>query len=192
METVLSLALGVGLAAACGFRIFVPLTVMSLAIRAGHMEVAENFAWLGSRSALLVLGCATLLEVAAYYVPWVDNLLDLVASPAAVVAGILVTGSVITDVSPMLQWSLAAIAGGGAAGLVQAATTVARQVSAATTLGVGNPFISTLEAGGAVVMSALAVFVPLLALGAVLVLAVVAVRMVLRWREGRSAPAVPA
>ncbi|MGD2115402.1 MAG: DUF4126 family protein, partial [Acidobacteriota bacterium] len=38
METLLSVALGLGLAAACGFRVFVPLLAMSVAVRAGHME----------------------------------------------------------------------------------------------------------------------------------------------------------
>ena len=189
METVLSLALGIGLAAACGFRIFVPLTLMSLAARSGHMTLSGSFEWVASDTALMVLTAATLLEIGAYHIPWVDNFLDLVASPAAVVAGVLVTASTITGMSPVLQWTLAVIAGGGAAALVQGATTVARQVSAATTLGVGNPFVSTLEAGGAVVMSVLAIVAPAVAAAVVVVLMIVAVRMLLRMRNRQLATA---
>lgn len=178
METLLSIALGLGLAAACGFRVFVPLLVMSVAVRAGHMEVISSFDWVASDVALMCFGVATLLEIAGYYIPWVDNLLDTVATPTAVVAGILVTGSVITDLSPFLRWTLAALAGGGVATGVQAATVAGRQLSSFTTLGLGNPLVATLEAIGAAGIAILAVAVPLAAVGAVAVLFALAVRRV--------------
>src|SRR4051795_13267087 len=116
MDMVLSLFIGLGLAAACGFRVFVPLLIMSLASRAevGHLVLNSHFAWIGSTPALLAFSVATVLEIAGYYIPWVDNLLDTVATPAAVVAGIVVTASAMTtDVSPFLKWTLAGGAGGG-------------------------------------------------------------------------------
>jgi hypothetical protein len=183
METVLSIALGIGLAAACGFRIFVPMTIMSLAVRAGFMTVGGNFEWVGSTPALVVLSVATVLEIGAYYIPWVDNLLDLVATPAAVVAGVLVSASTITGMSPVMHWTLAVIAGGGAAALVQGSTAVVRQVSAATTFGVGNPVVATVEAAGAVGMSLLAIVMPVLALTVVAVMLILTVRTLQRWRN---------
>lgn len=183
METLLSIALGIGLAAACGFRVFVPMTIMSLAVRAGFMTVGGSFEWVGSTPALVVLSVATLLEIGAYYIPWVDNLLDLVTTPAAVVAGILVSASTITGMDPVMHWTLAVIAGGGAAALVQSATAIVRQVSAATTFGVGNPVVSTVEATGAIGMSLLAILMPILALTVVVIMMIMAVRTIVRWRN---------
>ena len=96
-----------------------------MAAQTGHLTLAGGFDWIGSKPALVVFAAATLLEVLAYYVPWIDNLLDVVAGPAAVVAGIVITASVVTDVDPLLRWSLAVIAGGGAAAATQGATTMA-------------------------------------------------------------------
>jgi hypothetical protein len=163
METLLSICLGLGLAAACGFRVFVPLLAICLASRAGHLEIAGGFDWLSSDAALITLSVATALEIGAYFVPWLDNLLDTVALPAAVVAGTVVTAAAVGDMSPLLQWSLAVIAGGGVAGSVQAATTVARGISSATTMGFGNPLLSFAEATGSVALSVMAVFVPFVA-----------------------------
>jgi hypothetical protein len=189
METLLSIALGLGLAAACGFRIFVPLLAMSVAVRAGHMDVISSFDWVATDVALTCFGVATVLEIAAYYIPWVDNLLDTVATPAAVVAGILVTGSVITDMSPFLRWTLAALAGGAVSTGAQAVTVAGRQISSFTTLGLGNPLIATLEALGAAVMAALAILAPLAGVAAVAVLFALAVRRILFRQPQVSTPA---
>ena len=164
-ETLLTLCLGVGLSAACGFRVFVPMMILSLASRSGHVALASGFDWIGSTPALSVFVVATVLEIGAYYIPWLDNLLDGMAAPTAVVARSVVTASVVADVSPLMQWTMALIAGGGAAGVVQAGTTLVRTASTAGTGGLANPVVSTAELGGSVVMSAMAVFAPLLAVG---------------------------
>jgi hypothetical protein len=122
LETTLSLLVGIGLSAACGFRVFVPLLILSIAAFTGHVTLASSFAWIGTYPALVAFSVATCLEIAAYYVPWVDNLLDSIATPAAVVAGTMVTASLVTHLDPFLKWTLAVIAGGGMAGLVQGAT----------------------------------------------------------------------
>jgi hypothetical protein len=148
MESLLAIFLGLGLSAACGFRIFVPLLVMSIAAQAGHLELAPDLQWIGSEVALLVFVVATFFEVSAYYVPWADNLLDVVATPVAVVAGILVMSAAmgdIGDLSPMWRWALAAILGGGAAGITQGTTDVLRLASTTTTGGLGNPLLATGE-----------------------------------------------
>jgi hypothetical protein len=163
METLLSICVGIGLSAACGFRVFVPLLVMSIASLSGHLSLAHGFEWIGSYPALLSFSIATLLEIAGYYIPWVDHLLDTMASPAAVVAGIIVTASAVHDVSPFLKWTLAVIAGGGAAGVIQGTTVLTRGASTVTTGGLGNPVVATLELFGAAITSILAIVAPLLA-----------------------------
>lgn len=164
METLLSICLGIGLSAACGFRVFVPLLIMGIANRAGHLQLATGFDWMASDAALVAFGVATALEIAAYYVPWVDNLLDSIATPAAIVAGTIVTASVVTGMSPMLKWSLAVIAGGGVAGVIQGATVITRGASSVTTGGLGNPIFATIELGGSVLVSILAIVLPVVAL----------------------------
>jgi len=175
-ETMLSVLVGIGLSAACGFRIFVPMLVMSVASLSGHLTLSPGFEWIGTYPALLAFAVATVLEIAAYYIPWVDHLLDVIASPAAVVAGIIAMASTVTGTSPFLRWSLAIIAGGGLAGTVQALTGLARVTSAATTGGLGNPVVSTFEAAGSITLSALAILIPLAAAAAI-----VAILMLFYW-----------
>ena len=164
LELVLSMALGIGLSAACGFRVFVPFLVMSVAALGGYLHLAPGFTWIGTYPALMTFAIATMVEVSAYYIPWVDNLLDTVATPAAIVAGTVATASVITDMSPMMTWTLALIAGGGVAGLVQASTTVVRGLSSVTTGGLGNFLVATGELFGALATSLLTILFPVLAL----------------------------
>ena len=173
METLLSILVGSGLSAACGFRVFVPPLVISIAALSGHVTLADGFVWMGTWSALIAFTVATALEIAAYYVPWLDNLLDASASPAAVVAGTVVMASMVGDLSPFLKWTLAVIAGGGAAGLVQSATVVTRAASTTFTGGLANPLVATAELGGAVVVSLLSLVAPVLAVLALAVFGVV-------------------
>ena len=191
METLLSLVVGIGLSAACGFRVFVPLLVVSLATHSGHLSLAPGFEWLASDAALIALAVATAAEIAGYYVPWVDHALDALATPAAVVAGTVVTASLVTDVSPFLRWTLAAIAGGGSAGLVQGATVVARGLSTATTGGLANPLFATVELGGSVATSLMALVAPVVALVLVVGLAGVGGVAWARRGSGRGAQASP-
>ena len=164
IQLLTGLCIGIGLSAACGFRVFVPMLGVSLAHRAGHMELGSGFEWLGSDLALIALLLATIVEVAAYFVPWIDNLLDTIAMPASIVAGTMMTGAMTGEMSPLLKWSLALIAGGGAAGAVQTVTTIVRGTSSATTGGLGNPLVSTGELAGSAGITALAVFIPLAAI----------------------------
>ncbi|MDX2216303.1 MAG: DUF4126 domain-containing protein [Oculatellaceae cyanobacterium bins.114] len=163
METLLSLMLGVSLSAACGFRIFVPMLAMSIAAQSGHMTLASGFEWIGTPEAFAAFAIATVLEVGGYYIPWLDNVLDTVATPTAIVAGTIVTASAVGEVSPLLQWTLAVILGGGAAGLTQGMTDVLRVVSTSTTAGLANPVLSTMELGTAATLSGLAITAPALA-----------------------------
>lgn len=185
VETVTAVGLGVALAAACGFRVFVPLFGMGLAAHLGHLSLAPEMRWAAATPALVALGTATVAEVAAYYVPWLDHALDVIASPAAVLAGIVASAAVLVDLPPMLRWGTALVAGGGAAGLVQGATVLLRAKSGLATGGAANPLVATVELGGALVVTLLALLLPLLALALALGLVVWA------WRRRRR-PAVDA
>jgi hypothetical protein len=162
MEWVLSILVGVALSAACGFRVFVPMLVMSIAVHSGHLVPSDGFMWLGSWPALVGFGVATVLEIAAYFIPIVNNALDVIATPAAAVAGTVLTASLVGDISPFLRWSLAVVAGGAVAGGVQLATVSVRSVVAPAG---ASGVVAAVEDGAAVATSLLAVTIPVLALG---------------------------
>lgn len=162
MDTLMGLIVGIGLSAACGFRVFVPLLGMVIAIRTGHLTVSPGFEWLGSWPALIAFATATALEIATYYVPWLDNLVDTAAIPAAVVAGTMMTASQVGEMSPFLTWTLAAIAGGGVSLTIQGGTAAIRAASTGTTGGFGNSIVSTLELIAATLLTVLAIGVPVL------------------------------
>lgn len=186
LDTALAVALGVGLSAAAGLRVFIPPLGVNIAALSGHLSLAEELAWLGSPVATAALATAAIIEVGAYYIPWLDNLLDAIASPLAVVAGTLLTASTLGEASPFLQWALALVAGGGSAGLVQGSTVMLRGSSTAATGGLGNPLVSTGETGGAVLVTVLALVAPLLALAGLAALAIYAVRRVRARKEAAS------
>jgi hypothetical protein len=188
-DTVLAICAGVGLAAACGLRVFAPLLAAGIAARAGYLDPpGTGFDWIGSGPALTVLAVATLAEIGAYFVPWLDHALDTVASPAAVVAGTLSAAFFLPEMHPAISWSAAIVAGGGTAGIVQTGSVLTRAVSGATTAGLGNPLVAAIESAGAVVMSILAIVLPVLAALCVLVILAIVVRQIIRyrrWRRGR-------
>jgi len=171
MEAIMSILIGIALSATCGFRVFVPLLAVNIGTRAKDadgqplIELAAGFDWLSSDIAMMIFLVAAIFEIGGYYIPWIDNLLDSVASPAAIVAGTLITASFITGMDPWLQWLLALIAGGGVAGAVQATTVVTRASSTVTTGGLGNPIVSSVETSGAFLGSALSILAAPFALG---------------------------
>jgi hypothetical protein len=176
-DLALSIVLGVGLAAATGFRVFVPMLIVSAAANTGHLSLDGSFAWLGTPAALIMLCAAALAEVVAYYVPGVDNLLDVLATPSAFVAGTVLSAAVMTDLPPMVKWTAAVIAGGGVAGITQGITALLRAKSSVLTGGLGNPVIASAELGGALLVSLLALAAPLAALAVVIVFLWLAIRL---------------
>lgn len=163
MQYVVSIFLGLGLAAGSGFRVFVPLLVTNVASQLGYVHLGSGFEWMGSWPAFAVFATATLAEIAAYYIPWLDNLFDTIGTPLAVIAGTILTSSFITGMDPMLRWVLAIIVGGGAAGIIKAGTAVIRLGSSTFTGGFGNSILATLENFISILFSVVAVFVPVLA-----------------------------
>lgn len=186
MTPIVSIAAGLGLAAASGFRAFVPLLLMSLAARSGLLTLTPGMEWVASDAALLALATATIAEILAYYVPWLDNLLDTIATPTAVLAGVLATAAVTPDLPPLLRWIISILGGGGAAGLVQAGTVVIRLKSTVLTGGLANPIVATAELIGAIVVAVVSVLVPVIGLVAAVVLIVAMFRKVRAHHDRRS------
>ncbi len=185
-ELILSLALGIGLSASCGFRVFVPLLAASIASKFGIIHLGDSFQWMGSTPALIAFAAATVFEIAGYYIPFVDHVLDSITTPASVIAGTLLTASVLTpDISPMLKWGLGIIVGGGSAGIIQAGTALTRATSTATTGGLGNPVVATIEHIFSIVGSVLSFFIPLIVAGIVILIIVLLLMFVIRYFKKR-------
>jgi len=153
---------------------------MNLASLTGHLHLSPGFEWIGSQYCTIAFGTATLVEVLAYYVPWLDHILDLIASPAAIIAGIVASASMVTELSPFLKWTLALIAGGGAAAIVQGMTVLLRTKSSALTAGTGNGVISSLELVGSIITALLAVVVPMICVALIALLCLFVI-----WKAGR-------
>lgn len=170
MEILLTILMGIGLSAASGFRVFVPFLVISIASLTGNLQLSDSFSWIGTVPAVIAFGTASVLEIAGYYIPWFDNLLDTIASPIAVIAGIILMASVVSGMSPLLKWTLTIIAGGGIAASMQALTGFTRLTSTTTTGGAANPVVSTAELGGSAALAIMAVLVPVIAAIIVLIL----------------------
>ncbi len=179
-ETLLGITVGIGLSAACGFRVFVPLLVMNLASLTGNLHLSSGFEWIGNYYATIAFGTATIVEILAYYIPWLDHILDLIASPAAIVAGTIATASMVMDISPFLRWTLAIIAGGGVAAIVQGVTVTLRTKSSVLTAGAGNVLVSSVELAGSIITALLAMMVPMVCLVLIALLCIFVI-----WKAGR-------
>lgn len=164
VQSLVAIAIGIGLAAATGFRVFLPLLIAGAAARWGGLPLAGGFQWLSSTNALLALGTASVVEVAAYYIPLVDHVLDVVSGPAAVFAGVLASASAMVDVPPGIMWPVAIVGGGGIAGLTKAMSALVRVKSGWVTAGLANPLVSTGETAGAIITAVAAIVVPLICL----------------------------
>lgn len=181
MDILLALCLGIALSAACGFRVFLPPFAMSVAAINGNLDLSSQFDWLGTYPAMVALGVATIIEILAYYIPVVDNLLDTIEIPTAIAVGTVLTAANLGDVDPVLQWALAVVAGGGTAGIIESATSITRLASTGLTGGVGNVLLATMEALSAAVLSMLAFTVPLLAMVLVVGLLIFAITKILKF-----------
>ncbi|WP_420150337.1 DUF4126 domain-containing protein [Spirosoma sp.] len=163
IEWIMSACIGVGLAACCGFRVFVPLLVASVATKLGFISPVTGFEWFSDWPTLIGLAVATIFEIGSYYIPWLDNFLDTIATPASVVAGTLVSTSFLNIDIPAFQWGLGLILGGSSAGIIQAGTSLLRMGSSVTTGGFANPVLATGENVASVGLSLFTILVPLIA-----------------------------
>ncbi|MBN1620540.1 DUF4126 domain-containing protein [candidate division WOR-3 bacterium] len=183
MHIVLGVLIGVGLSASCGFRIFVPFLVLSIAAKTGLLALSPGFLWVSSTPALVAFAVATVLEIAAYYVPFIDNILDSAAIPISFVAGAVLTASCAVEVHPFLKWTMAVIAGGGVAVTIQSATSMIRGFSSTVTGGSANSVVNTGETVISMVLSVLSVVMPILALATLIVITIVAVAIIKKKRS---------
>jgi hypothetical protein len=191
LGSLVGVALGIGLAAATGFRIFAPLLIAGLAAHFGYLPLGDGFEWLASPPALLALGTAAVFETLAYFIPGVDHALDVLAGPATLAAGIVASAAVMTDIPPAVMWPVAVIAGGGAAGLTKGSTALLRAKSGAMTGGLANPVVATVETVGATGVAILAIVVPVLCVVVVVGLLYWAARKAGRLMFGRRKPPQP-
>lgn len=182
----LSVCVGLGIAAATGFRIFLPMLIGNVASLMGWYHFSDSFAWMGSWTAFAILSSATVAEIVAYYVPFLDNLLDKIALPLAVGAGTLISTSYMSDdMATPLKWGLGLIAGGGAAGLIHSAMGMLRLGSSAGTAGTANPIVTTGENGAAATISILAFVIPVVIAIAVIILLVFVIKKMWRYFGGK-------
>ncbi|MCJ8155215.1 DUF4126 domain-containing protein [Chryseobacterium sp. SSA4.19] len=159
----LSAFIGIGLAAASGFRVFLPMFAVSLASYLHWIPMSEHFEWLAGLPTLITTGIATIVEILAYYIPFIDHLLDTISVPMATVAGSVLFASQFTDLGTFPQWALALIAGGGTAATISSGFAGLRAASTATTGGLGNSVVGTTETAGAGIMAFLAMAAPVIA-----------------------------
>lgn len=185
-EAIISIFLGVGLSASVGFRVFLPLFALSLAAYFDVWQLNEAWQWVGSTTAVITLGVATVVEIGAYFIPYIDNLLDTIAVPLAALAGTAVMLSTVADLSPVVTWALAIIAGGGTAAAVAGTSSTTRLASTATTGGLANPIVATLETGTSVVMSAISIFMPILAIILVLIMLFVIFKLYKKFKPSKT------
>ena len=159
VQILLSLSLGLGLAAACGFRVFIPPLMMGVGSRLDLYKLEGSFVWVDDTWAIAIFAVATLLEIGGYFIPWIDNLLDAVATPAAIIGGIFVTSASLEgELDPSAQWALSVIAGGSVSGVIQLGTVATRAISTGTTGGLANPIISLLEAVASILCILISLF----------------------------------
>lgn len=187
-ELITAVAIGIGLAASTGFRVFVPMLVAAIAAKAGLLPLNESFQWLASWTSIAILATATVVEILAYYIPVVDNLLDTVATPLAVVAGTLLLTSVLPVDSELMRWITGAVIGGGSAAVVQSGSALTRLTSTKLTAGVGNPVVATVENVAATGTSILSLIIPFFIVAIFLLLIIfifTRVRRKLRKDQGR-------
>jgi len=162
-EIIASILLGLGLSSAVGFRIFVPALITSVASHFNYIELSDSMDWMGSIPAMATFGVATALEIFAYYIPFIDNALDVVAVPIAAICGSLLMGSTIIEMDPLIKWPLSIIAGGGMATAVHSGTSLVRAKSCGLTGGLGNPIVSSIEGVFAAILSVISIFLPIVA-----------------------------
>lgn len=176
MNALISLSIGVGLSTSTGFRVLVPFACLSAAALYGGFALPAEMVWLDSLPVFIGLLVATVLEIAAFYVPWVNDVLDTIEFPAAVIAGTYLTGSFAADLPTLLQWSTALAVGGGAAGTIQGMTGITRLATNSATGGCASPVTASLEWMSSVMLSILSLTLPLLALVLVVMVLLFALR----------------
>ena len=163
---IVAIVMGISLSACCGFRVFSPLFITSISGYCGLLPITigPEFSWIFSFYTMIFLGVATITEMFAYFIPWVDNALDLIATPAAVIAGGFASFVMMSDLPPFVQWGVAIVGGSGGAGLIQTSTAGIRVGSTAMTGGFANSIVTFFENFAAIILPIIAVIAPFVAI----------------------------
>jgi len=186
---IMATLMGISLAAASGFRVFLPPFLLSLAARFNVVWfldidlIGTQFEFFTSTLSIVVLGIATVAEFAAFYAPWIDNALDTIATPASIVAGVAMTAIVLEGNDPIIQWAIAIVAGGGVAATIQSATVATRGLSSTFTFGLGNSAVATGENVASVALTLIAILIPFLSALFVLLIVALLLRMKRKKKE---------
>ena len=186
---IMATLMGISLAAASGFRVFLPPFLLSLAARFNVVWfldielIGTQFEFFTSTLSIVVLGIATVAEFAAFYAPWIDNALDTIATPASIMAGVAMTAIVLEGNDPIIQWAIAIVAGGGVAATIQSATVATRGLSSTFTFGLGNSAVATGENVASVALTLIAILIPFLSAFLVLLIVALLLRMKRKKKE---------
>ncbi len=186
---IMATLMGISLAAASGFRVFLPPFLLSLAARLNVVWfldidlIGTQFEFFTSTLSIVVLGIATVAEFAAFYAPWIDNALDTIATPASIMAGVAMTAIVLEGNDPIIQWAIAIVAGGGVAATIQSATVATRGLSSTFTFGLGNSAVATGENVASVALTLIAILIPFLSALFVLLIVALLLRMKRKKKE---------
>ena len=186
---IMATLMGISLAAASGFRVFLPPFLLSLAARFNVVWFLDidllgtQFEFFTSTLSIVVLGIATVAEFAAFYAPWIDNALDTIATPASILAGVAMTAIVLEGNDPIIQWAIAIVAGGGVAATIQSATVATRGLSSTFTFGLGNSAVATGENVASVALTLIAILIPFLSALFVLLIVALLLRMKRKKKE---------
>jgi len=169
-----------GLSASAGLNAYLPLLIVSVAAKLGVFKLEAPFDVMKSWWVIGALVVLLIIEMFVDKVPAVDTINDVINTLVRPAAGAILfaaSANVITDLSPVISIILGLLM----AGSVHVAKATARPVITATTAGVGNPVISTVEDLIAAVTSLLAVLLP----GLILLVAALGVVTFLWWRMRR-------
>lgn len=186
MEGLLSVFTAFGLSSSAGLNAYVPLLVVALVARfTDHITLNSPWDALESWWVIGVLVVLLLIELLVDKIPAVDSVNDAIQTFIRPVAGAVLfaaSAGVISDAHPVLAMICGLLVAGG----VHTVKATARPVITATTAGVANPVVSTVEDVLSLAMAVLAILVPILGF---LLLLLVILWFIRRRRRKREMPA---
>jgi hypothetical protein len=170
-----------GLSASAGLNAYLPLLIVAVCAKIGVFRLNPPFDVMTSWWVIGVLAVLLLIEILVDKVPAVDTVNDVINTVIRPAAGAILfaaAANVVTDISPVLSVILGLLVAGG----VHAAKATVRPVLTASTAGVANPVVSTVEDVISGVTALVSILVPWL----VLLIATIGIVMFLRWRIRRA------
>jgi len=161
LDLYLKILIGLGLSAASGFRLFVPFAILSIFSISGIYNTTSTPYIFSSDLFLVIFIILSVSEVVLFYNPWIDNMLDLISTPASIFSGIILTYFVLYDTEIYLRLLISVILGGLVSLNVQLLTVKARSSTSIFSKGNGNQIVSTIENISSIFISILVLKFPL-------------------------------